>query len=151
MRPGFVLLAWFVLAPAPFAFADNYGALAYARGTGAWGASYDQPSQQSADVSALRQCGRFSTGCDLVVHFWNTCAAYATGDGTSYGWGSHAVRRAAERTALAECSKRGGRCEIKMWACNSQPQTESTSMVPQPRPRNSCWYPNGDRVPQCRD
>jgi hypothetical protein len=129
--------------------ANNYGALAYDRGSGAWGASYNQTSQPSADAIALRQGGRFSSRCTLVVRFWNMCAAYATGDGTSYGWGVEQTRRAAAQRAIRECRARGSQCELRMWACNSEPMSGSTSSGPEARPRYSCWYPSGRRVPDC--
>jgi hypothetical protein len=136
------------------ALAVNYGAIAYARPTGSWGASWDQPSQQVANEVARRQCGQYAADCAVVVQFWNLCAAYATGEGTMDGWGSGDTRAAAEQRALVACQHQGGSCQLQVWACNSQPGVQpgpGNSWVPEPRPRHSCWYSNGSRVPDCRD
>jgi hypothetical protein len=148
MRGSAILIPAVLVCASSPSFADNFGALAYDRASGAWGVSYNYPSQRAADSSALSRC---APACSVVVRFSNTCAAYATGNGTSEGWGYDAVRRNAERRALAECSARGGNCKIEIWACNSQPSESRISGGPEPRPRNSCWYRNGHRVPDCRD
>ncbi len=83
MKAIFALAAWmFMFSGAP-ALANNYGAIAYDRSTDSWGASYDYPSQQAANVRALRECRKHGSHCAVVVRFWGgLCAAYAVGLGS---------------------------------------------------------------------
>jgi len=148
---GIVVVVIGILAGAsPAAWATNYGAIAYDQPTGSWGASYDHPSQHAANASALHACGKYATACAVVVEFWNLCAAYATGGGTVAGWGSGDTRRAAEQRALAACQQ-GGSCQVRVWACNSQPDVPSGTFSFPQRRGTSCWYTNGHRIPNCQD
>jgi hypothetical protein len=124
MRGIVVLVVGILVSASTAVWATNYGALAYDRPTGSWGASYDQPSQGAANERALRECGTYAAHCAVVVEFWNLCAAYATGADTLAGWGSGSTRAAAEQRALAACG-RGGPCQVQVWACNSQPDSQS--------------------------
>jgi Domain of unknown function (DUF4189) len=142
MTGRLILLAWVFVIHSAFAHAANFGALAYDHTTGAWGSSFDQPSQQFADVRAIRECEQFTTRCNVVVRFWDICAAYATGDGTSFGWGAHENRRAAEQRAVAECGTRGNNCRVRMWACNSQPPQQPSEPTPCSVDPTLNWYCN---------
>jgi hypothetical protein len=144
-----ILLASILICVSAPAIATNFGALAYDRKSASWGASYNHASQAAADRSALSACG---AKCGLVVEFYNNCASYAVGTGSSYGFAHHVDRRAAQRWALHECGKHGTQCEIVMTACNSRPDIGySRPYQTNERKSNSCWYKNGGRVPQCID
>jgi hypothetical protein len=148
-----VLAVWLLALSSASALADNYGAIAYDRASDSWGASYDHASQQAANESAMRECGKFTSHCEVVVKFWgNLCAAYATGPGTTDGWGSGASRPAAEQQAVSACRSRGGPCEAKVWACNSQPGPGGFYVGGgNPATIYHCRYSNGNRVPNCYD
>lgn len=108
-----------VIATPQAGAADLYGALAHNPDTGAYGFSYDHASRVDAIQRSLKECGK---GCATVLEFTNACGAYATGSGTSYGWGRGASRGVAQTFALNECGKRGGACTIKVWGCTSRLQ-----------------------------
>ena len=116
-----ILAVWILVLSSASASANHYGAIAYDRASGSWGASWDQPSQQAANTSALRECEKHTSGCAVVVEFLHFCGAYATGPGTTAGWGTDATRAAAEQRAVNACNSRGGPCEAKVWACNTTP------------------------------
>jgi hypothetical protein len=65
---------------------NNYGAIAYDIGTGAWGWSGDFPSQQAADRHALQKCATRSPKCTVVVRFVNGSGALAAGQGSVWVW-----------------------------------------------------------------
>ena len=93
------------------------GALAVGPG-GAWGASWDHRTPQSAAGTALRECGR---NCRVVVRIVGpSCGAFAAG-GSGYGWGTAPTRAEAEQRALAECGQRGRGCTVRVWGCNTRP------------------------------
>ncbi len=96
----------------------TYGSIAYGRQSGAYGWSHDFDDAPAAENEALKNCSASGSGdCQVVVDFWNTCAAVAADGATvSYGLGDN--RGQAEDGALAECAKDGGRqCEVQAWAC----------------------------------
>lgn len=153
MKKIFVLAVWMLVCSSASALANNYGAIAYDRSTDTWGASYDHPSQQAANDRALHECGKYASHCAVVVKFWGSlCAAYATGPGTTAGWGSDSTRAAAERRAVSACSSRGGPCQVKVWSCNSQPGPGGFYVGGgNPATIYHCRYSNGNRVPNCYD
>lgn len=122
MRRIFVLAVWMLVCSSASAFAavfNYYGAIAYDRPTGSWGASYDHPSQQVANDRALRECGKHASGCAVVLQVLNFCGAYATGPGTTAGWAINIDPGDAELLALRACDSRGGPCEVKVKVCNT--------------------------------
>jgi hypothetical protein len=121
MQHMLLLVACLLVFASSSAFANNYGAMAYDRQSGAVGWSYDHPSQKAANDRALRECLRYGSQCAVVVEFMNLCAAYATGPGTTAGWGRDYTRAAAEQRALKACQSRGAHCQIRVWACSSKP------------------------------
>ena len=154
MRKIFVLAVWMLLLSGASASADSYGAIAYDRPTGSWGASWDAGSPQVANKSALRACGKHGSHCSVVVQFLNFCAAYATGSGTVTAWGKDSTRAASEQRALSACNSRGGPCQLKVWACNSQPGPGRRVLPPVPENRDNayhCRYSSGNRVPDCHE
>ncbi len=53
MKGIFVLAVLMLVLWSALAIANEYGAIAYDRQTGSWGASYDQGSQNAADERAM--------------------------------------------------------------------------------------------------
>lgn len=95
----------------------TYGSIAYGAESGSYGWSHDFDDAQSAENEALRSCRTTGTDCQVVVDFWNTCAAVAAGGRTvEYGLGES--RGEAEDGALTACRDSGGaQCAIRAWAC----------------------------------
>src|SRR5437762_994239 len=113
------------------ASAQPYGAIAYDDKTGSWGAAYNQGSQDRANASALRECGKHAKDCGVVVRFWGeTCAAYATGAGKAAGWGTGATHGTAERNAVTACNGKGRACEAKVWSCNDRGTAGNEAFTP---------------------
>ncbi len=121
MRKSFAVLAAVaalaLIAPAANASGDMYGSLAYDSGSGSYGWAVDYHTQSEANKVALDQCG---SSCEVVMEFQNTCAAFATGAGTSYGWAYASTKEAAQSAAIGYCSERGSGCSIKVWACTTR-------------------------------
>jgi hypothetical protein len=95
----------------------TYGSIAYGAKTGAYGWSHDFDDAQSAENEALSKCSASGDDCQVVVDFWNTCAAVAAaGDIVRYGLGD--TRGEAEGGAVATCKEDGGaQCVVQAWAC----------------------------------
>jgi len=95
----------------------TYGAIAYGAKSGAYGWSHDFDDPQSAENEALISCRVNGDDCQVVVDFWNTCAAVAADqDYVAYGLGE--TRGVAESEALAACQKDGGtQCAVQAWGC----------------------------------
>jgi hypothetical protein len=96
-----------------------YGAIAYGTQSGAFGTSYDFSDAPSAEKEALSNCRDHGDDCQVVVDFWNTCAAVAaSGDIVRYGLGD--TEDEAEGDAVATCEKDGGtQCAVQAWSCAS--------------------------------
>jgi hypothetical protein len=95
----------------------SYGAIAYGAKTGAVGWSYDFDNAPAAEKEALTNCRANGDDCQVVVDFWNTCAAVAAHRGiVAYGLGD--TRGLAEDQAAAACAKdAGAQCAIQAWSC----------------------------------
>jgi len=127
-KPGrtfvsFIRFATFVCAlvflQGASAKAVNFGAIAYAPATGAYGQSYDYGSRRQAENRAMLECRARSAGCRIAVWFRNACGAVASGPfGWGQGWGNSRAR--AQYEALASCSRHTGGCGIRAWACTTR-------------------------------
>ena len=95
---------------------NMYGSLAYNYQTGAWGWAVDYYTQEDANYAAMEQCGY----CEIVLEFWNTCAAFALGSDGAYGWGYDYDPQTAQDYALYNCSQYGYNCQIVNWACTTR-------------------------------
>jgi hypothetical protein len=94
-----------------------YGSIAYGHESGAVGWAYDFDDAPSAEKEALKSCSATGHDCEVVVDFWNTCAAVAA-DGATIAFGLGDNRNQAEHGAIASCQEDGGRsCEIQAWSC----------------------------------
>lgn len=141
----YIPLQLFVLTSS--AVADNFGAIAYDIKSNAYGASWDQPSQDSANQLALSQCAKNSSNCFVVAQFANQCGAYATGPGETWGYGTGPTQGVAERAAEFYCNQQGGGCRVRVWACNTraggnyyEPSNDSSARVdPGAQARNRAY------------
>jgi hypothetical protein len=113
------LLAFgYTLLPAMPAHA-GYGAIAWDRGTGKYGVSWNQATAKRADEIALGECG--TTGCKIVSKIGPArCGALATTeDGMHAGAAWRKDREAARLAALNNCQKdKAGECIIRATDCN---------------------------------
>ncbi|HEY0024311.1 MAG TPA: DUF4189 domain-containing protein [Longimicrobium sp.] len=93
----------------------QFGAIAVGP-DGAWGVSWDHPSQADADSNALQEC----LNCRVVVRVIGpTCGAYAS-NGLGSGWAVGATREVAKTNSYVECSASGPGCSVVAYACNSR-------------------------------
>ena len=99
------------------AFAQ-YGAIAWDKETGKYGASWNQDTPKRAEEVALGQCG--ATGCKVIIRPTNFCAALAaTADGKVVGAAARKNRDDARLAALKDCQKRKvGECVVRVTDCN---------------------------------
>ncbi|WP_158284844.1 DUF4189 domain-containing protein [Hoeflea marina] len=101
------------------AAADNYGAIAYSRTSGARAYSHDYSTRAGAETRALGECRARGRGCKIVTWYRNACGALASGpDGWGASWSSS--RRAAENKALAKCSTYSYSCGVLVWSCTTR-------------------------------
>ena len=109
-----------VVASPITAFAQNWGAIAYDRGTGRWGDSWHYPTVAEANNIALNNCA--TDGCKVYVEIGpNQCGALAiaAANPKGYGWATRAERADAELNALENCQGRNaGQCKLKVSDCN---------------------------------
>lgn len=94
-----------------------YGSIAYGAQSGSHGYSHDFDDAHSAENEALRKCA--ADDCEVVVDFWNTCAAVAAGgDIVRYGLGDNETL--AQSYALTACEEDGGsNCSVQAWSCSN--------------------------------
>jgi Domain of unknown function (DUF4189) len=113
------LLAFgYTLLPAIPASA-GYGAIAWDKGTGKYGASWNQPTPQRAEEVALGECG--ASGCKVVGKVGpRMCGALATTqDGKHAGAARRKDREAARLAAVKNCDKdQAGECIVRATDCN---------------------------------
>jgi hypothetical protein len=110
------LAASLPLAPAAVA---GYGAIAWDKGTGKWGAGWNQPSPKRAEEVAVGECG--ASGCKVVTRVgpFRCGALAATADGKHIGAAGRKDREAARAAALKNCqADSAGACTIRNSDCN---------------------------------
>lgn len=112
-----ILLAAALVSVSLYAAGDMFGSLAFNKDTDAYGWAVDFETQGEADAAALKSCG---DGCDVVIQFQNTCAAFALGDNHSWGWAHNVNKSIAQKNAVANCSKYGTGCTMKVWGCTTR-------------------------------
>ena len=96
----------------------SYGAIAYSVRDEAYGYSDNFENQEKAESAALKYCSEHGSGCEVMVWFYNSCGAVAA-NGDTATWGQEASKMGAERQALDECKRAGGKnCEIKISHCS---------------------------------
>lgn len=96
----------------------SYGAIAYSVNNEAFGWSHGWDDQKQAEQTALENCSKHGTGCEIQVWFYNNCAAVAA-DGESVSWALNASESKAKTQALEKCAGAGGRnCSVKTSHCS---------------------------------
>jgi Domain of unknown function (DUF4189) len=117
---------WIVVALLAFGYtllptipaSAGYGAIAWDKGTGKYGGSFNQPTKKGAEESALGECG--ASGCNIVTRIEpGMCGALATSEnGKQAGAAPRKNRDAARVAALKQCPKTSGECVIRVTDCN---------------------------------
>ncbi len=109
-------LGWVLMTARP-AFAE-YGAIAWDKETGKYGASWHQDTPKRAAEAAISDCG--TSGCKIIIRPTPLCAALATAaDGKVVGAASRKNRDEARLAALKDCQKRkAGECVVQVTDCN---------------------------------
>ena len=110
-------LAGLALAPLPSQAAEDIGALAYSRRTGALGWSYNYDDEESARERAMQECRKYANDCKIARTFQNVCVSVAR-DGNHMGWAWGYAGPERRRRAIDECRSDGGRnCTIAAQFC----------------------------------
>ena len=106
-----------LLAAQP-ARAAEYGAIAWDKETGKYGAGWKQPTQKRADEVAVSECG--ASGCKVVRQIGpKMCGALALSEnGKKAGAAFRKDRDAAKVAALQACPKEAGECIVRVADCN---------------------------------
>ena len=97
----------------------GYGAIAWDRDTGKYGASWNEPTGKRAKEVALGECG--ASGCKVVGRVGpRMCGALATTeDGKHAGAARRKDREAARLAAVKNCDKdQAGECIVRATDCN---------------------------------
>jgi hypothetical protein len=115
------MMAFCLVIVAGPAFAE-FGAIAYDQGSGRYGLSWNEATQQRAADLAKKDCG--SENCRLFPVLPGKCGAIALSSDPkeSNAWGvatSHTDKAAAELAAMQDCQKHtAGQCKIRGSECN---------------------------------
>jgi len=95
-----------------------WGAIAYSAIDKGYGVSYEFDKVDDAKAYAMKRCNLSGKACKLQCWFENECGAVAA-DGKIVTWGTAFLKSDAQRRALEECRKAGGRaCAIEAWSCS---------------------------------
>ena len=95
-----------------------FAAISYSQDTGSWGSAWNYKNKLEAEQSALRECSKYGSGCEVVVWTRNACAALATSPSNGYGSAWAESKYLAERKALNICNKSNQSCSIQTTVCN---------------------------------
>ena len=87
---------------------DSWGAIAYSVKDKGFGYSDGWQDLARAKRTALDNCSRYGTACQVWMWYNRECGALAA-DGEKIGWGTSSVKHTADQRALAECTKNGGK------------------------------------------
>jgi Domain of unknown function (DUF4189) len=97
----------------------SYGAIAYGRGSGAWGVSHNYGSRARAEREAMRRCGEKGNDCEVRVWFSRKCGAVVSGDGDTTFWGIGSSEAEARAEAEKKCADGGGKtCQVQAYQCS---------------------------------
>lgn len=103
--------------PAAARWADRWGAFVMDKTTGDAGGVIDQLSRKAAIAAATHDCEiTGATHCELIVAYYNQCAAIAITD-NEMGSGRAPTEDQAKELALHYCGSSTQRCKIEYSAC----------------------------------
>jgi len=98
--------------------AVHYGAIAIDPKSGASGSAYNTTSAAEAKQQAMSFCARYGNDCEVVISFFNTCAAVAAAVGNeTYTVATNDKRGIAENKARNACIQKNGNCRSETSIC----------------------------------
>jgi hypothetical protein len=118
-RSSWASAAMLAVLLASFPAFAGYGAIAWDKGTGKWGVSWNQPTPKRAIEVAVSECG--AGGCKVVAKIGAArCGALAaTADSKHIGAAVRDGLDAARFAALKSCqADKAGECVIRTGDCN---------------------------------
>ncbi len=96
----------------------SWGAIAYSAQDKGFGYSEGWSDLENAKKTAMENCEKHSAKCKLWLWYDHECGAIAA-DGNTVAWGTATAKSNAERRALMECKKAGGKkCVISVSQCS---------------------------------
>jgi len=99
----------------------DYGAIAYSPSTGANGWSNKSDTREEAENTALKECGKRASDCEIEVWFDDKCGAVAAGE-KEVSWGLGNTAREAQLSALEKCRQgEDHKCELRASVCSRGP------------------------------
>jgi Domain of unknown function (DUF4189) len=118
--------ALLLTAPASAHADDTYAAIAYSPKTKGYGYGDKFGSRKAAEEKALAECD--GDDAQLLVWVKNGWCAVAVGDDGKYGWSDGngtGDRDEARKTAIAECTKAGGKNSHILICVSSEGKTKT--------------------------
>lgn len=98
---------------------NSFGAIAYGRGSRAYGYSYSWGSRQKAENVAMGNCKPHGNDCEVMVWFQRKCGAVSWGGGSTAYWGLGGSIAQAQADAQNKCAQDGRRdCQIQVSRCS---------------------------------
>ncbi len=120
---------------------DGWGAIAYSWKDKISGWSFALNSEGTAAQVAKKYCAnRGGANCILQATYYEACGAVAA-DGDLVAWGTESTKVQAEKRALLECAKIGGKkCVVEVSACSARDaNSASRPASPPPPPKAISW------------
>ncbi|HEX5211803.1 MAG TPA: DUF4189 domain-containing protein [Pseudolabrys sp.] len=97
----------------------SYGAIAYDRGSHAWGVSHNWGNRARAELEAMKKCGEHGKDCEVMVWFDRKCGAVTSGNGGTAFWGLGNNEGQARAEATKKCEDGGGStCVMQAYQCS---------------------------------
>jgi hypothetical protein len=98
---------------------NSFGAIAYGRGSRAYGYSYAWGSRTKAESVAMGNCKPHGNDCEIMVWFQRKCGAVSWGGGSTAYWGLGSSAAQAQADAQSKCAKDGRKnCQVQVSRCS---------------------------------
>lgn len=99
-------------------WAEQWGAIVIDETTGDTGTIKGRASKSEAVRDATRDCEMYgATHCELMVAYYNQCAAIATTH-HRFSWGRAGTEEQAKQEAVRSCETDSSQCEVAYSACS---------------------------------
>jgi hypothetical protein len=120
LRVSQLAVVAFLALPAPAAFGQLFGSIAYSEKDRQYGWANNYPTRAAAEKAAVESCRTSGKNCRSVLWFRNGCGALVTGpDGHGAGWA--ATEPGAVNNALKACAAKSGACALTRSFCTKEP------------------------------
>lgn len=114
-----LLAALIALLPLVGARADEknvFGAIAYSWKSGQYGVGTGD-TKKEAKKNAIKFCEK--ADCEVLLEYWNNCAALAVSKDGHFGWGAAKTEDEAKESAMKSCKEKGKDCEVIVADCTA--------------------------------